>query len=87
MINTYITAYVLVNIVTAVLFAVDKYKAKFGGRRISEKTLILFSFLFGALGGIFGMVLFNHKTRKPKFFVLLPLLLIIQIILLSFILF
>lgn len=36
---------------------------------------------YGALGGMLAMYFVNHKTRKPKFYCLVPLFLAIQIIL------
>lgn len=69
---------VIINFVTAILFLVDKLKAKANAFRISEKTLLLFCATGGAVGGLFGMVVFNHKSKKPKFFLTIPLLIIIH---------
>ena len=64
------------NIFVFLLYGFDKYRAKKSRRRISEKSL-LFSALFqGAIGGIFAMVIFNHKTSKAKFRFLIPLFVI-----------
>lgn len=68
--------------VTFFLFGIDKLKAKRGSYRIPEKVLIGFSFFFGALGGVIGMYFFHHKTRKVKFYVLVPLFAATQLILL-----
>ena len=78
----YFLIYLLImNFITAFLFLIDKIKAKKGAFRISEKTLIMFCLFGGAFGGLFSMVVFNHKTKKPKFFITIPLFLIIYIIL------
>lgn len=69
----------IINIITFILFGIDKFKAIKNRYRIPEFTLILFCFLFGSLGGIFGMYVFRHKTLKPKFFITVPLLLLLQI--------
>ena len=69
----------VMSIATFVLFGIDKKKAIAHQWRIKEATLILMSFLGGALGGIIGMSLFRHKTRKPKFFIGVPLALICNI--------
>jgi uncharacterized membrane protein YsdA (DUF1294 family) len=58
---------------------IDKLCAKLHMGRISEKTLLLFSF-FGALGGILGMFVFRHKTRKLKFQILLPIFILADIL-------
>ena len=60
-------------------YGIDKIKAKRGTRRISEASLLLIAFLFGGLGAMFGMILFNHKTSKIKFRVLVPLAVVIGI--------
>ncbi len=86
MIECFFIYVAVVNITTFFAFAVDKQKAKRGTTRISEKALITLSFLFGALGGILAMYLFRHKTRKPKFYITLPLFLILQIITFTFLL-
>ena len=50
------------------LYGADKQKARKGLWRISEKTLLLTSFLGGALGGLLAMQLFRHKTRHWYFY-------------------
>ena len=53
--------------ITFILYGIDKAKAKSGAYRISEKVLLTFSFFGGAIGGIFGMALFHHKTKHWYF--------------------
>ena len=60
------------NIFVMLIYGIDKFQAKTGGRRISEKTLLLCTFLLGGWGAMFGMVTFNHKTSKMKFRILVP---------------
>ncbi len=67
------------NIFVFVLYGSDKYKAKKSLRRIPEKHLLLSSFLMGASGGMFAMVIFNHKTAKMKFRILIPLFVFMNI--------
>ena len=58
------------------LYSFDKYKAIRGFRRISEKTLLLSTFI-APLGALFGIYLLRHKTRKLSFLSLAwPLILI-----------
>ncbi len=66
-------------------YGVDKLKAKKSARRISEKTLIVCALLFGGLGAMFGMVIFNHKTSKTKFRTLVPLFTVLEIALMYFV--
>lgn len=55
------------NLVAFVLFGFDKWRAKRGAWRVSEKTLLLAAFFAGALGAWAGVKMFRHKTRKPSF--------------------
>ena len=82
--DTYIAAYLAAaNIITFVLFGLDKFKALRGSWRIREKTLLTLSLIGGAAGGLLAMFMFRHKIRKPKFFPGLLLMLFLQIILLT----
>lgn len=61
------------NLAVLFIYGTDKLLAKKRAKRISEKTLLLSALLFGGVGAMFGMVLFNHKTSKMKFRLLIPL--------------
>lgn len=69
--------FALINILSFLLFGVDKWKAKRGEWRISENTLLLTALLGGAMGAWLGMRMFHHKTRKPKFYITVPLCVLI----------
>jgi uncharacterized membrane protein YsdA (DUF1294 family) len=69
---------VIINLITGGVFAWDKRLARHGRRRISESSLLLYSLLGGAVGGMLGMYVFRHKTRNFKFKWGLPLILILQ---------
>lgn len=58
----------------------DKHKAKMGNRRIPENTLFTFTVLGGGVGTILGMYVFRHKTKKMKFKIGMPLILILEIL-------
>ena len=47
-----------------------------------ERRLLLFCALGGSPAFLLGMALFHHKTRKPKFYVGVPLILVVQLALL-----
>ena len=49
-------------------------------RRIPENTLFMFTILGGGIGTIAGMYVFQHKTKKMKFKVGMPLILILEIL-------
>ncbi len=69
---------VAVNLAAFVLMGADKRRAKRGAWRISERALFLPALLGGALGGTLGMRAFRHKTKHWYFRWGLPLLLILQ---------
>ena len=78
--NDYIYYYLLaVNILAFVLFGVDKQKARRNKWRIPEKTLILSAVIGGSVGAILGMRFFHHKTRKARFAIGVPVILLVQI--------
>lgn len=63
--NIYIV--IILNLMSFILYGLDKFKAKHKMWRISEKTLLIFSLVAG-LGGLAGMEFFRHKTREKKFY-------------------
>ena len=76
-----------VNAAAFLLMHIDKEKAKKHRWRIPEATLLLSAALGGSIGALLGMHTFRHKTRKPKFFIGIPLILILQVILAVFLCF
>ncbi len=77
-----IAVLVLINIASFCLCVYDKKAAISKGSRIPERVLIAFSVFFGSAGMLAGMYVFRHKTRKPLFFVSVPLMLAVHGILL-----
>ena len=61
------------NIFVMLIYGTDKFKAISGKFRISEAVLLSLCYALGSAGAMFGMVLFNHKTSKIKFRLLVPL--------------
>ncbi len=55
------------NVIVFFSYGIDKWRARNKKYRTSEFSLLLCAFLCGAVGALFGMVIFNHKTSKPKF--------------------
>jgi uncharacterized membrane protein YsdA (DUF1294 family) len=70
----------IVNLLAFALMGIDKNRARKNRWRIPEATLILFALIGGSIGSLAGMYLFHHKTRKPKFSVGVPAILIMQIL-------
>lgn len=78
--NYFLFAILIWNIIVMIVYGIDKLRAKRGARRISEFSLLLCAFLLGGLGAIFGMILFNHKTSKMKFRILVPISVVIEFV-------
>ena len=76
-----VTYLISVNAVAFILMLADKRKARKGAWRIPESTLMGIALLGGSIGAIAGMNLFRHKTQHPKFFIGLPVILALQIVL------
>ena len=60
---------IIINVVTWITYGLDKWKAKAGKWRIPERTLLLLALIGGSVGALAGMMLFRHKTKKAKFFI------------------
>ena len=56
-------------------------KQRSGKWRISEEALFILALLGGSIGGIAGMYAFRHKTKKLRFTIGFPVILILEIIL------
>ncbi len=79
----FLVFYIIMNLVTFILYGADKAKAKKGKWRIPEKTLLLFAACFGGLGAFLGMKIFRHKTKHTSFRILVPVCMILQFILIA----
>ena len=77
---------VAVNVVTFLVYGIDKFKAKRGKWRISEFTLLILAIIGGNIGAWLGMKVWHHKTMHKKFKYGLPLILMAQIALVCYLL-
>lgn len=69
----------LVNVVTFIIYGIDKYKAIKEKWRIPEATLLLMAVFGGSIGAWLGMRVFHHKTMHKKFYIGVPTIIILQI--------
>jgi uncharacterized membrane protein YsdA (DUF1294 family) len=63
----FVLFYILINGLVFFFYALDKIKAKKNTRRTPENRLLFFA-LIGPFGACAAMLVFRHKTRKPKFY-------------------
>lgn len=71
----------IINIIAFLAMWIDKRKAEKGKWRISETTLLLLGVLGGSIGGMIGMYTFRHKTKKKRFTIGMPAILVTEILL------
>lgn len=83
--HSYLAYYLLaINVVTFIVYGIDKYKAKKAKWRIPEATLLLLAVLGGSIGAWMGMKVWHHKTMHKKFKYGIPAILLIQIALMTY---
>ncbi|MCR5202444.1 MAG: DUF1294 domain-containing protein [Lachnospiraceae bacterium] len=75
---------IAINLLALFMYGIDKRKAKNEKYRISEMALITVAVLGGAIGAFLGMKIFHHKTRKKKFYITVPLFLILWCVFIVF---
>lgn len=71
----------IINALGFLLMLSDKLRAKKHRWRIPEATLLAVAASGGSLGSLLGMYAFRHKTRKSKFYIGIPAMLAVQILL------
>lgn len=57
----------LINIISFIIYGIDKFLSIKHWYRISEFILLCFGFIGGVIGSLIGMYLFRHKVKKIKF--------------------
>ncbi|MBO7430686.1 MAG: DUF1294 domain-containing protein [Spirochaetia bacterium] len=68
-----------INILTFLIYGIDKHKARKEKWRIPEATLLLLAVIGGSIGALFGMKIWHHKTLHGKFKYGIPLILLAQL--------
>ena len=75
----------VVNILTIIVFGVDKMNAKSNRQRVRIVTLLGLAFIGGSVGALIGMYGFHHKTKKAYFTVGVRLILLMQVVVLFYV--
>ena len=68
----------LINIISFMVYGLDKLKAKQGKWRIPEATLLLQAIIGGSIGAWCGVKVWHHKTLHKKFRYGIPLIITLQ---------
>ena len=69
-----------INIISFIVYGVDKTLARKKSFRISEYSLFILAIFGGGIGSLLGMKIFHHKTKKKVFWIINILFSIIWII-------
>lgn len=79
--NSLITYYILgINLITFIIYGIDKLKAKKGKRRTPEACLLGLAVIGGSIGAYLGIKVWHHKTLHKKFKYGIPGIIILQIV-------
>ena len=68
-----------VNLLTFIVYGVDKSKARKSRRRIPESVLLMLAVVGGSVGAWMGMRVWHHKTLHLKFKYGIPFIFLLQI--------
>ena len=66
----YLIIILIMSLITFIGYSIDKRKSIKGKWRTKEKTLLMMSIFFGALGGLLAMYTKRHKTKHWYFVVI-----------------
>ncbi len=76
-----------INLIAFIITAADKRAAVKHRWRVPEKALLTVAFFGGAAGEWVAMLLCRHKTKKAKFYIGVPFMLVMHILLLGYLIF
>ncbi len=71
------------NFIAFLLYGYDKLLSIKSGKfisRVSEKTLLLSTFIGGSIGSLIAMFIFRHKIKKASFILKFSIVVIIQML-------
>ena len=82
--ETVIYYLIFINIVTFLVYGIDKWKAKKSLWRIREASLLMLAILVTSIGAWLSMKVWHHKTLHKKFRYGIPAIIIIQLAVIGF---
>ena len=82
MLYEFLIAYLIcISLCAVVVTIVDKLSAIAQKRRVPERTLMTLSLIGGSVAMLITMLIIRHKTRKPKFMIGIPAIILLQLVL------
>ena len=73
-----------INLITFIIYGIDKLKAKKGKWRTPEACLLGLAVIGGSIGAYLGMKVWHHKTMHKKFRYVIPLIIAMHAVLLVY---
>ena len=64
--QAFLYSLIVLNIVTFLVYGIDKWKAKQGSWRISEATLLILAVIGGSIGALLGMKIWHHSLSMAS---------------------
>lgn len=76
----YLPAYLIfINVISVLVFSLDKLNAKNNKRRVPEKILHFLELIGGVFGIIVTMYLIHHKSSKWQYYIITYIILLVWI--------
>lgn len=72
---------ILVSVISIIVTVWDKISAIAQKRRVPERVLLTLSAVGGSVAMLVTMLIIRHKTRKQKFMIGIPAIILLQLIL------
>lgn len=85
--QTIIIYIIAINVVAFIVFGIDKLRARQKKWRIPEATILLLAVVGGSIGAWAGMLVWRHKTMHRKFKYGVPVILILQLAIVTWIIY
>ncbi len=76
--------FIVISLVSVIAMISDKLRAKSKKSRVPEIVLFLLVLLGGSFAVYISMSVFNHKTKKPAFVFIIPIIFFLQCLALHF---
>lgn len=83
----FIVYFLAINIIGFFAMYLDKQNSIKGKSRTPEKTLFILALMLGGIGIYLGMYTFRHKTKKIKFTVFIPVIIVINLLCIYYMMF
>jgi uncharacterized membrane protein YsdA (DUF1294 family) len=68
----------VLNLITFITYGIDKRKAKKSRWRISESSLLFLALIGGSVGAWLGLKVWRHKTQHKKFYIGIPVIMVVH---------